>query len=109
MYKPKSREEYISQCRYYDGTEQEWTGQEGMFAFYECCWVDMHYPDAKELREILSDYKLHKLGHFNDGDGVPITLKALLWSRYCHWSGYPNDDENFKVFYREEYLKTSSK
>jgi hypothetical protein len=48
---------------------------------------------------------LHKLGHFNDGDGVPITLKALLWSRYCHWSGYPTDDENFKVFYREEYLK----
>ena len=36
--------------------------------------------------------------------------KAIeIASRYCHWSGYPNDDENFKVFYREEYLKMSSK
>ena len=106
MYIPKPREEYISMCRYYDGTEKEWTGQEGrMFAFYEQCWVDMHYPNANELKAILSDYKLHKLGHFNDGDGVPITLKALLWSRYCHWNGYAEDDENFKVFYKEEYLK----
>lgn len=104
-YKPKSIEEYISQCKYYDGTDASCEGENGMFAFYEKCWVQMHYPDAEELKLILSDYKQHGLGHFSDGDGVPITFKALLWSRFCHWSGYPEDDENFKSFYISQYLK----
>lgn len=107
MYKPKAREEYISLCKYYDGTDEscERGGSDGMFAFYERCWVQLHYSNVEELRIILSDYKKHGLGHLSDGDGVPITFKALLWSRYCHWSGYAEDDENFKVFYRTEYLK----
>ena len=105
MYVPKSREEYISMCRYYDGTEESLEGNDSMFASYEKYWVEMHYTNVNILKEVLYGYKLHGLGRFSHNDGVPITLKALLWSRFSHWNGYPDDAENFKVFYQEEYLK----
>ena len=37
-------------------------------------------------------------------DGVPISIKALLWNRYMHWGGNPNDLYGFRGWYKREYL-----
>ena len=109
MYQPKSREEYIAQCRYYKGEpmDEEALGENYLLACYEKYWVEEHYTadGLHDLKCLIKDYKEFGLGHFNPNDGAPIALKALIWSRYMHWgSGYETPD-TFKQWWRRFYLK----
>ena len=57
-------------------------------AEYKHKWIQ----DVLEHNVKASDYvepsDLHELELFNPGDGVPLTLKALLINRWGHWSSY---------------------
>lgn len=108
MYTPKTREEYIACCRYYNGSDYNTLPLEDQYmGFYEQCWVYAHFSEGgiKKLKGYIRDYKKFGLGKFNQEDGAPIALKALIWSRYMHWgSGYETPDD-FKEWWRTYYLR----
>jgi len=113
VYTPRSREYYISKCMYYNGDSSleddgcESDGRNAMVVDYERVWVDEHFTEdgIETLRENLEGYKEYGLEHFNEDDGVPVTLKALLWSRFMHWSSGHETAEDFMAWYREWYLR----
>lgn len=82
MYQPKSREEYIAQCRYYKGEliDEKALGEDALLASYERYWVESHYTadGIHNLKCLIKDYKKFGLGYFNPHDGAPIALKALI-------------------------------
>ena len=46
---------------------------------------------------------------YNEEDGIPLSLKALLYNRYSHWnSGFPIENEinGFKEFLQDNYLRS---
>lgn len=104
------REELIKQCRYYKGEEENpFEGNENsqnakMFWEYERGWVfSTLRGDTFEI--IIDDYKWHGLDGFRADDGIPMSLKALLFNRYVHWcGGYGNDREGFINFFNSNYL-----
>lgn len=103
-------EDLIKYCRYYKGEEfcpEDISKDENeSLWYYEQLWVK-----RDELRDEkgynTTGYIDYGLKDINDDDGVPITLKALLFNRYCHWSGgYGNDVEGFKKWYKKYYLNS---
>ena len=103
-YKPQPREYYISKCRYYDGTEE--SSLSHFCAGYEQFWVDLHFKEGGiyELKGNIKEYKAFGLGHFNHDDGIPISLKALIWTRYMHWGSGCETPETFGKWWRQFYL-----
>ena len=103
--------ELIQQCRYYKGEEQcpksiEKKGR-GTIWHYEQMWVE-----REELREEnnghLNEYNRYGLKDFNVDDGTHITMKALLFNRYSHWSGgYENLADGFREWYDNKYIGQS--
>ncbi len=95
-------------CRYYKG-EDECPFVENNAAFAwdtERVWL---FESSKEKREasnmdmeILSTYINAGLGEFNSDDGIPITLKALLFFRL---TDYFVTAESFKEMYLKLYPK----
>lgn len=68
-------------------------------SFYEERWLRMGgiFP--------LDEYEKYGLQNFNTEDGVPITLKAMLFNRYHVSNGfYPNIADMFKEWYERFYL-----
>ena len=111
MYTPKPRNEYIAQCRYYNGQDYTTLPKENQsMGFYEQCWVDMHFREGgvEELKNYIKDYKKFGLGSFNHEDGAPIALKALIWSRYMHWGSGYETPESFKKWWHVFYLREES-
>ena len=109
-YQPKSREEYIASCRYYNGNDYTTLPHEDQsMGFYEQCWVEAHYTEngIKDLKRYIRDYKKFGLGKFNPDDGAPIALKALIWSRYMHWGSGYETPETFKEWWKKYYLRES--
>ena len=107
-YQPKSKAYYVSKCRYYDGDDSKdiFGYDDPSFAEYEKVWVNSHFEDIDFLRDNVEAYKNWGLADFNTDDGVPMTLKAVLWTRFMHWgSGYETPDD-FKKWYLTNYLKT---
>ena len=113
VYTPRPREYYISKCMYYNGDSSleddgcESDGRNAIVVDYERVWVDAHFTEdgIETLRGNLEGYKEYGLEHFNEDDGVPVTLKALLWSRFMHWSSGHETAEDFMAWYREWYLR----
>lgn len=100
----------IEYCRYYKGEEEcpenISKDRNGSLWFYEKVWATAESHRDENCDDIL-EYIHYGLKDFNDDDGVPITLKALLFNRYCHWSGgYGNDAEDFKEWYKKYYLNS---
>lgn len=96
----------IQYCRYYKGEKRNpYSGDAAMFWESEKWWLESFSDSEKEL--VLQDAVAHfiRLGmeHFEDKDGTPMTLKAILFNRYEHWiEGGPED-------YREWYLTSYKK
>jgi len=107
MYTPKSREEYITKCRYYDGTEDSVYTKR--WADYERVWVEWHFSEEgiDELKRLVKAYKAFGLEHFNTDDGIPMSLKALLWSRFMHWGCGDETPESFADWWEQAYMKES--
>lgn len=98
----------IKHCRYYKGEDDcpediSKVGN-GLLWEYEQFWVIRdEFRDEKGYNT--TGYIYYGLKDFNADDGVPITLKALLFNRYCHWcGGYGNDAEEFKEWYKNYFL-----
>lgn len=102
-FKPYSRlneSTLLKFCRYY---KKDVPGDVSNMAQYERIWVEniLQHNDRAEFYVTPED--LHELELFNPGDGVPLTLKALLFNRWCHWSSYGTFND-FKHWYLEFYL-----
>ncbi|MCI1732990.1 MAG: hypothetical protein LKM33_01310 [Bacteroidales bacterium] len=103
-----SEQELIALCRYYKGeSEMPYDDDRALLWYYECKWVEFHKTQKKFLEEQLQDY--YKFGYqtFSSEDGVPVSLKAVLFNRYMHWSGYasPIDNKGFMEWYKKYYLR----
>lgn len=99
--------EKFSHCRFFDGGKRcpYASNFERRLWEYERHWVET--PD-EDLADEVSSYRRFGLRDFSSGDGVPETLKALLWGRFIHWGGIGVEQspspEAFKRWYRERYL-----
>ena len=109
-----TRQELIAQCRYYKGEEEnpfEGVDQnKKMLWFYEQAWIFdmMRYYEAGNEREAfrneIAEYNGYGLKDFCVSDGIPVTLKALLYNRYAKGSFSMADAaQHFKTFYRKYY------
>ncbi len=106
MYNSGDKEYSISSllqyCRFYDPTKPY--SQQDLIGSYELRWMNDMIDDKRHIMELVNDYIYHNLETFNINDGVPISLKALLFNRYAHWNSYVTA-EGFKKWYRKAYLK----
>lgn len=89
-------------CSYYNGNGN--TGVDhtnSMLWEYEKVWVMKMQNWNFSLGEF-NEYIHSGLGDFNADDGVPVTLKIILFNRYMHWS-YGATAEGFKQWYLATY------
>lgn len=96
------KEDLIQSCRYYKGEkENPYNGDKGMFWACEQSYVEMSAAQDDALVACFNEYNAHGLTKFEEKDGVPLLLKALLYNRYQHWAeGTPS---GFKKMYKERY------
>lgn len=103
------REKLIELCRYYKGEkENPYKGEQNKACIwsYEHAWLlEFAKPQSRLLMSYLSQYTAVGLTCFSTHDGVPVTLKALLFNRYARtqYSDY-EAVESFKRFYNKYYL-----
>lgn len=110
-----SESDYISCCRYYKGErENPYKGKDqnkAMLWLYERAWVHdtmvviaRGYAKDSESRN-LDEYIAVGLAEFENADGVPISLKSLLFNRYAkgNMSSMMDCIEPFKKFYKQYY------
>lgn len=77
--------------------------------YYEKLWASWALSAApekdKSLLKDASDFYIEMgLSDFESEDGVPLSLKAILFNRYCHWGGDYDPESNAKSF-RNWYLR----
>ena len=65
---------------------------------YEECWVRFHFNDDEYLLTETLSYIREGLGDFCADDGVPISMKAILYNRFCHW-GWCETPDTFRSWY----------
>ena len=93
-------------CRYYKGEKECPKGINANFWEYEKIWVELSENPKEEsdgfkmISDWLDDYMRANLTSFDNDDGVPVTLKALLFNRYTHWM---QTNDGFKEWYAETY------
>ncbi|MCD8301428.1 MAG: hypothetical protein LUC44_00240 [Prevotellaceae bacterium] len=106
----------IGLCRYYNGEEEnpyrakdkkeldDDTQNKAMLWFYERGWVNM-FVQGRLLQDYTDEYIVAGLGDFSRGDGIPTSLKALLFNRYrkCDGGTIWESAESFKEFYKRYY------
>lgn len=104
------KENLIDKCLYYGGEEvcPEAVAKAGRCYMwgYERDWATQE-AHRDENGENALDYISYGLKDFNADDGIPITLKALLFNRYFQWNSACSmgDKEDFKQWYLKYYLK----
>ena len=104
------KEELKSLCRYYKG-ENECSFHDGNKALFWSCekwWTEQTALANDEASEriavFIKDYMEAGLSGFEKYDSVPITLKAVIFNRYCKLTDRV-DIEGFKRLYIGEYKK----
>jgi len=103
----------LGNCRYYKGEERCPNDTIGLFWDYERLWMewtlvaekDGSSQEAKRLDNMMREYLNAGFKDFALSDGVPMSLKALLFNRFEHW----NQSDGFQEWYKERYLKGSVK
>lgn len=96
------RAELLQVCRFYKGVDSEYESNKySMFASYERCWIERLLRNGEDQGQIHS-YIYDGNESFDVDDGTPLSLKALLWNRYCYWSFEPTRD-SFYEWYRHNY------
>ena len=69
---------------------------------YEKKWLEVFLNESDTLVAYRDEYEKDGLPDFESEDGVPTTLKAVLYNHYLYWcEGTP---DGFKKFYKEQYL-----
>lgn len=109
------RAELMQFCRYYKGEQENpYEGKDQnkmMLWLYERAWIHdtLAVVDKGEVGEvagrILDEYLAAGLSEFENADGIPITLKSLLFNRYAQGNMSSRADcvEAFKKFYKQYY------
>lgn len=104
-----TREELILDCRYYNGEETYPEGIDSLMWGYEEAWVRMVLQNDPTPQRLIDYYtRLRDLPSIlpYEKDGTPLGLKAILWNRCDHWSGYgPETAESFIRWYQQHYVK----
>lgn len=131
-----NRQEFIRQCRYYKGedenpfaleldkyevdksqlpppecmhTEYRGINEEDLkklqysvnFWGYERYWVEFQMDNREIIKTQEDEYREFVLPRLSIDDGVPISLKALLFNRFAHWySGYGDVISDFIEWYK---------
>jgi hypothetical protein len=93
-------------CRFYNGEENNPFEEQNrsMLWFYELSWCNDMLNDSKSLSIAIEEYVQIGLGSFEMRDGVPLSLKALLFNRYAKGCYSISDAvEPFKKFYKKYY------
>lgn len=104
-----NKNDLIEFCRIYKGedTNPYEGGNQALFWEYEKSWVH-HYLSGQHFTEEISEYVGNGLAMFSLHDGVPMSLKALLFNRYARTAyAMIYAVEPFKEFYTNEYLTTN--
>lgn len=106
-----TREELILDCRYYNGEEdapETFTDWERLLWSYEETWVrwvlENNPSVQKNIDYYTKQYDLPSILPY-EKDGTPLGIKAILWNRCDHWSGYPGTAKSFIRWYQEQYVK----
>lgn len=98
-------QEFIELCRLYKGeVDNPYIGTQNKAAIwdYERAWViESLRTKCSLLSEYVGEYIALGLAQFSSCDGVPLSLKALLFNRYAR-THYSMIDavEPFKDFYK---------
>ncbi len=103
------KNELISFCRFFkENTDKPEDPNKQMFYLCEQWWVETNQLPKEQMVDRLSqymdDYMNAGLSSFNAYDGIPITLKAILFNRYCQYNDRV-DIDGFKALYNSEYAK----
>ena len=102
-----NKNELISFCRYYKGEEEN--PYKGILAnIWDCekYWLEEALKDSDYLSELTNEYISAGLLTWNETDGTPYLLKALLFNRYRHWLGgygLESDVKSFQDWYHNVY------
>ena len=88
---------YLEHCFYYGKNVPKDRGAQVGHA-YEECWVRFHFDNDDHLMEDTIYYIREGLGDFYADDGVPISMKAILFNRFCHW-GWGETPDTFREWY----------
>ena len=88
---------YLGHCFYYGRNVPEGYGAI-VGHQYEKNWLDFHFTHDEYLLNETKDYIREGLGDFCADDGVPISMKAILYNRFCHW-GYGETPDTFRCWY----------
>lgn len=104
-----TRKDLIHFCQYYQGeNDNPYTDYHtSLFWEYERAWVEMNFNDYGRgvLALYTSEYVRVGLGLFEMADNTPVTLKAMLFNRFCKWdSATPYDCDEFKKYYTTIYM-----
>ena len=88
---------YLAHCFYYGKNVPENCGAH-VGHMYEECWVRFHFNEYDYLLNETLYYIRNGLGDFCADDGVPISMKAILYNRFCHW-GWAETPDTFRRWY----------
>lgn len=105
------KQQLIQQCRYYKGEAEPPRSLPEGYALmwdYEMRWVEWSLEDGEPIRDFEYAIRYYSI-ESKDGDKTPLTLKALLFNRYCHWANPSNtieeNKEGFESWYESFYQK----
>lgn len=88
---------YLAHCFYYGKKVPEDCGAH-VGHMYEEHWVRFHFDDSNYLLNETLFYIKEGLADFRADDGVPISMKAILYNRFCHW-GWAETPDTFRSWY----------
>ena len=88
---------YLAHCFYYGKNVPEDCGAH-VGHMYEEYWVRFHFDESDYLTTETINYIKEGLGNFCADDGVPVSMKALLYNRFCHWRWCETPD-TFRSWY----------
>lgn len=98
---------FLKYCRYFKGeSENPYESKDrnkAMLWFYEMGWAKNAERDMSPVSsDVINEYKRCGLEQF--GDGVPLSLRALLFNRFAKTEQSLMDAvEPFKNFYKKYY------
>lgn len=99
---------YLAHCFYFTKNVPEGYGAR-VGHMYEQHWVEFHFNHDNYLLNETMEYIRLGLGDFCAGDGVPISMKAFLFNRFCHW-GWGETPDTFRRWYESiDYTNVKQK
>lgn len=88
---------YLAHCFYYGKNVPHDYGAD-VGHKYEEHWLKFHFTHDHYLLNETKYYIREGLGDFCADDGVPISMKAILYNRFCHW-GWSETPDTFRSWY----------